>query len=397
MQNTYRVTTLKSIRAIRNPLLVVGLAVSLAACSSSDAENPANANAAAMPPPTVTVAAVVNRQVADTGNYVGRTSAVQRVELVARVPGVLEKRDFVEGADVTTGEVLFEIEPKQYEANHAVTAAAVANAEAAYQKALQFRDRLRSVTAGGVSATAKDEAENNFLQAAAMREQAKAQHQLSELQLSYANIKAPISGRIGTASVDVGNLVGPDTGVLATIVQLDPVRVTFGVSERISTDFMQARLEKGLDQPGMDFFTPRIMLSDGEEYPHVGKLDFVSTEINPATSTLEVRAVFPNPDGLIRPGQFVNVAVQRGDTVEHPIVPQSSVQQDQAGYYVLVVDSEGTVEQRRVVLGDRLEIDWVVESGVEAGEQVIYAGLQKVRPGAKVTANVADPRSGLED
>lgn len=396
MQKPYRATTQESIRAVRAPLLAVGLAALLTACSSSDGGNPANANPAAMPPPSVTVSPVVIRQVSDTENYVGRTSAVQRVGLVARVPGILEKRAFLEGADVSAGDVVFEIDPRQYEANHAVTAAAVASAEAAYQEALQFRNRLRAVTAGGVSATAKDEAENNFLQAAALLEQAKAQHQLSELDLSYAKIDAPISGRIGTAAVDVGNLVGPDTGVLATIVQLDPVRVTFGVSERASTEFMHARIEKGLGRPSMEFFTPRIILSDGEEYPHVGKLDFVSTEINPATSTLEVRAVFPNPDGLIRPGQFVNVAVQRGDTVERPVVPQSSVQQDQGGYYVLVVDNEGAVEQRRVVLGDRLGIDWVVESGVAVGEQVIYAGLQKVRPDAKVTVTVGDPRSGLE-
>lgn len=391
-----RAITPDTARQIRNPLLAIALTATLAACSSSDAENAGNANASAMPPPSVTVAPVITREVADTGNYVGRTSAVQRVELVARVPGVLEKRDFIEGSDVSAEQLLFEIDPRQYEANRAVTAAAVANAEAAYQKALKYRNRIRSVSAGGVSATAKEEAEISLLQAEAMREQAKAQLQLSELELSYAKITAPIAGRIGTASVDVGNLVGPDAGVLATIVQLDPVRVTFGVSERISTEFMQARLQKGLGQPGMEFFTPKIMLSDGEVYPHEGKLDFVSTEINAATSTLEIRAVFPNPDGLIRPGQFVNVAVQRGNTQELPIVPQSSVQQDKAGYYVLVVDGEGTVEQRRVVLGDRLEIDWVVESGLEAGEQVIYAGLQKVRPGAKVTVNVGDPRSGLE-
>jgi membrane fusion protein (multidrug efflux system) len=397
MFSKYLAVTSHTLRSTPSPLVVFTLAFTLVACSPADSDSAAPSSlGAGPPPPSVTVAPVITRQVADIGNYVGRTTAVQRVELVARVPGVLEKRDFVEGSEVTAGQLLFEIDPRQYDANRAVTAAALANAEAAHTKALKYRNRLNSVTAGGVSATAIEEAENNLLQAAAQRAQAKAQLQLSELELSYAKITAPISGRIGTASVDVGNLVGTNAGVLATIVQLDPVRVTFGVSERVSTRFMQARLEQGLGRPDMEFFTPRIVLSDGEEYPHVGKLDFIATEISPTTSTLEIRAVFPNPEGLIRPGQFVNISVQRGAKQERPVVPQSSVQQDQAGYYVLVVDGEGTVGQRRVTLGERLGIDWVVESGLEPGEQVIFAGIQKVRPGAKVTINVADPRSGLE-
>ncbi len=375
----------------------LGLVLLLSACTPPGSSDTATANAApaAPPPPSVTVTPVITRAVADSASYVGRTSAVERVELFARVEGVLEQRDFVEGTEVTQGQLLFEIDPVQYNANSAVMAAAVANAEAAYEKARKYRNRLRSVKAGGVSANTMEQAVNDLLQTTAQLEQARAQLQLSDINVGYTRIKAPISGRIGTASVDVGNLVGPTSGVLATIVQLDPINVTFGVSERVSTQFMLARQQQGLGRPDMNFFTPRLLLSDGTEYPHSGTMDFVANEISPSTGTLEIRASFPNPQGLIRPGQFVNISVQRGALSEQNVVPQSSVQQDQNGYYVLVVDGEGTVEQRRVTMGDRLDIDWVIESGVEPGEQVIYAGLQKVRPGAKVTTNVADPRAGL--
>lgn len=375
----------------------ISLVLVMTACTPPGSTDPAAAGATpAPPPPSVTVTPAITRTVADSASYVGRTSAVQRVELVARVEGVLEKRDFVEGTEVTQGQLLFEIDPVQYNANSAVTAAAVANAEAAYEKARKYRNRLRSVKSGGVSANTMEQAVNDLLQTTAQLEQARAQLQLSDIDVGYTRIKAPISGRIGTASADVGNLVGPNSGVLATIVQLDPVHVTFGVSERVSTEFMLARQQQGLGRPDMNFFTPRLVLSDGSEYPHSGTLDFVANEISPTTGTLEVRANFPNPQGLIRPGQFVQISVQRGAPSEQTVVPQSSVQQDQSGYYVLVVDGEGTVEQRRVTMGDRLDIDWVITSGLEPGEQVIYAGLQKVRPGAKVTTSVADPRAGLK-
>lgn len=371
------------------PLLAASLA--LAACGKPAPD----AAGSAAPPPAVLVAPVVEREVIAGNTYIGRTSAAQQVALVARVEGVLLQRDFTEGTVVSEGQLLFEIEPDQYQASLAVAKAAVTNARASHEKARKYYQRLQRVVAGGVSAATMEQAENDLGIAAAQLEQAQAALKLRELDLDHTRIRAPIGGRIGAASVDVGNLVGPSSGVLATIVQHDPIHVDFAISERVLTDFRQRRLAAGQAAPELDWFKPHLTLSNGSPYGPTGRLEFIGNGFSRSTGSLDLRAVFPNPDLLLLPGQFVTVTLQRGEPQSSPVVPQAAVQQDQSGYYVLVVDGEGEVEQRRVKVGDRVDIDWVVESGLRPGEQVIFEGLQKVRPGVKVQATVADPHAGI--
>lgn len=349
----------------------------------------------AAPAPAVIVTTVTQRELNAGDTHVARTSAVHRVELQARVKGVLQKRDFKEGALVDKNQLLFQIEPDQYQADQAVSKAAVAQARAGYEQARKYRDRLKSVARGGVSAADQDEAQNKLLAAKAKLDQARAQQQLSDLNLSYTQIHAPISGRISAASVDAGNLIGPQSGVLATIVQMDPIYVNFTVSERNATDFLQRRFKAGEDRPELSEFQLQLRLSNGSSYGRTGRLDYIASEIDRTTGTLAMRGIFDNPNGLLRPGQYVNVTLARAAPEKRLVIPQAAVQQDKKGYYVFVVNADDKAQQRRVELGQRLEIDWVVESGLEAGERVIFEGLQKVRPGAQVKPETGDPHAGL--
>jgi membrane fusion protein (multidrug efflux system) len=201
----------------------------------------------------------------------------------------------------------------------------------------------------------------------------------AEINLSYAAIRMPIAGDAGAASVDVGNLVGPDSGVLTTIVNADPIRVEFAISERELLNY-RARKQEGTAQA----YTPRMRLANSRMFKDPGGITFVDNKVDPRTGTIKVRAEFPNPDGLVTPGQFVQIVLSASEPRDALVVPQSAVQANQAGAFVLVVGAEDKVEARPVTLGDRDGASVVVAEGLRAGEMVIVAGLQKVRPGATV-------------
>jgi membrane fusion protein (multidrug efflux system) len=205
--------------------------------------------------------------------------------------------------------------------------------------------------------------------------QAKAALRAADLDLSYTEITSPIDGRIGEARYSVGNLVNNESAQLATVTSIDPIYITIAVSEKRLIDTRRQGLD--IENPPV---APQLTLSDGSRYEHDGQFDFLGTEVSQSTDTVQARAVFPNPEKLLLPGQFVNVVVRQKETETALVVPQIAVQEDQQGRFALVVNQADEVEIRRITVGDQIDGVWVVEDGLAEGERVIVQGLQKVRP-----------------
>ena len=248
---------------------------------------------------------------------------------------------------------------------------------------VQLRRGEELVKNGNIPRSEVDLRRAQDLMAQAAIQEAQAALEQAQINLGYTEIHAPIAGRIGRADLSVGNLVGPDTGVLATIVSQDPIYVTFPVSQR---QLLAHRGERG--DPVV-----RVTLPDGTLYDHPGKLNFLDVQVDPGTDTVTVRAELPNPERVLVDGQFVGVRVERGEPVQMLAVPQASVQIDQAGPFVLVVGGDNKVEARRITLGAVAGAQVVVQKGLETGDKVIVEGIQKVRPGMVVAASEAPPRA----
>lgn len=363
--------------------LVIGLLTAILWCPLGAAAAPAGPGQGRVP--AVTVALVAEREVNPPVQYVGRVQAIQSVDLRAQVQGYLEQVNFREGADVQRGELLYQIEQGPYRARVNEARAKVARAEATLTKADQYLKRLKSVRSGGVSATDIDTATAEQLQAKAQLQEAEANLEQAELDLGYTTIKAPIDGRIGHTAFTPGNLVGVDSGALARIVQINPIRVVYSVSENEFVTVKMAHRNESREELNRKL-VPRLKLPNGEAYGSTGRLDFADNQVDPDTGTIAVWAVFDNPDAILLPGQYVNVLVSAEDGRRLPVVPQAAIQEDSKGRYVFVVNAGSKVEQRRIETGPSIGTDWAVKTGLKAGEKVIVQGVQKVRPGQLVKA-----------
>ncbi len=369
-------------------------ALLLAAILGGCQQDPMAAAPPKRPPPAVTVAPVIMEDVVRTHELVGRTRAVKTVNLVARVLGNLEKRNFKEGEDVAKGDLLFIIEQAPYRIAVNAAKANVAKARATLQNAKTYLKRVRSVRKGGVSQSDLDKAHSDVLKAEASLAESKANLEQAKLDLSYTEIRAPIAGRIGRVTVNEGNLVSPETGTLATIIQMDPMYVLFTVGSAEVLTELQNQIKKGKATT----FTPKILLPNGTEYPFKGVEDFVSHMVDEKTGTITIRAIFKNPSKnvvpgqaniphkirILLPGQFVKVIVQRDEIRSEKVIPQIAIQEDQQGKFVLVVDGENRVQKRPIQVGEKHGVKWIVKEGLQIGERVISEGLQKVRPGITV-------------
>ena len=345
------------------------------------------ATAQGAPPPAVTVTPVVSREVTATGDFIGRVVAIDKVDVVARISGFINERNFTEGQQVKTGDLLFSIEPDTYKAAVDQQTANLAKAKATEVNAnLQLQRGQDLVRNQNIPQSEVDQRAANAQAAHADVMQAQALLEQARINLGYTEIRSPVDGRIGLANFTVGNLVSPSSGPLATIVSQDPIYVTFQASE---ADIIEYKHRIAASADKNPHVTIHIKLPDGTVYPHPGRTNLLDVQVQPDTDTVLVRAQLPNPEGMLIPGGIVGVITERGAPQASLIIPQSAVQLDQAGRYVMVVGADKKVEQRRITTGVEQGRDIVVTQGLKQGELVIVEGIQKVHPGQVVATNLA--------
>lgn len=357
-------------------LLMFGL-VAPHPAAAADEKKPTASNA---PAPAVLVSAAERRPLGKQTEYVGRVLALKKVDIRARVNGFMQEQRFDPGANVKEGDVLYIIEPEPFQAALAQRQAQVAAAIATQENAAASLQRYKTLENKQVaSEAALDVKIADEKRAVASIKEATAAQKEAEIQLSYTKIVAPISGRVGRSAVDPGNLVGPESGVLVTLVSTDKMYVLFPVTQ---AQLLEARRTGGRPEN----LTVRAKLADGTFLKEPGKIDFVDVKVDARTDGQIVRAIFPNPDGLLTDGQTVRLVIERSDPEKFLTIPMAALSTDQAGPYAFVIDADGTAHQRRLKLGISRDGRIAITEGLKEGENVVVQGLQKVRDGAKVVA-----------
>jgi len=341
----------------------------------------------AAPPPAVLVHPAELRSMTKQAEFVGRAEALEKVDLRARVPGFLGPRLFKDGDDVKEGQVVFTIEKEPFETAVDQRKAQLASAQARLVNAdQQLRRAVELAPRGNIELAKVDERRAEQAQAKAAVMEAEANLRDAQIQLSYTEIKTPISGRIGRAAVSPGNLIGPDSGVLATVVKDDPMQVLFSETQR---ELLEARES---DPTGK--VRARVRLADGSLYSEKGRIDFLDVQVNPRTDGQTVRAMFPNPDDILTSGQTVRVIIEEKGGDKVVVIPQFATAVDQTGSYVFVVGQDDKVEQRRVRIGTVRDGLAVVDEGIEPGERVVVQGQQRIRAGITVAPQLESPPAG---
>ena len=348
----------------------------------------AHAQAPAAPPPAVGVVAVEMRAVTETSEFVGRVQAVERVEITARVTAVIEARLFDEGAEVKAGVPLYRLERAPFEAAVAQQDAAVAQTEARVDQTDAVLTRVQALmtTPSGLR-SALDDARGNHLAAVGALQGAQALQRVARINLGYTEIAAPIAGKIARGNVSVGNVVGPGTGSLTSIVSQDPMNVTFPVGVRALLRLDERYRGKG----GMAAVAVRVRLPDGRAYGPEGKIDYQDPTIVAGTDSILLRARIPNPERQLIDGEFVTVIVAGIEPVAALAIPRAAVLADVQGNYVYVVAADNKVERRPIKLGQSTAETAVIVSGLSVGEMVISDGMQRARPGLVVNPGPAAP------
>ncbi len=406
-------------------VVLLAAALSLAACQSSSKAQ----NRMAFPPPPVSVIEVQAQDVPIYGEYAAQTFARDMVEVRGRVDGFIEKRLFQVGSDVRAGQTLYVLDRRPYAADVDKAKGDVAQSEANLEfakkqvaliqaqanlaqakanlvKAQQDVDRLQPLVSQEAAAkqdldnalAARDankanvaaltanveqtrlQARTNIDAAAAQLASSKALLRTAELNLGYATITAPISGRIGDSLIEVGGLVSKAAAQpLTTIVPLDPIWVRFKVSEAEYLGYEKSRdVQKSVNLP------IRLVLADDSVFPHQGQIRNALNQVDPKTGTLEIQGTFPNPEHRLLPGQFGRVRLLTREANNVIVVPQRAVQQLQSMQSVFTVGPDNKAQLRTIVTGDRVGDGWIVTQGLKPGDRVIVEGVQKVRPGAPV-------------
>jgi len=373
------------------PALALLLAAALAACS----ENGQSAQAPAAPPPApVGIVTVKPEALPVMDELPGRIAPTRIAEVRPRVSGIVVQRVFEQGSTVNEGDVLYRIDPAPFRLQVEKARAALQRAEAGELQARQQAARHQELRERNVaSAQAVENAVAALAQAEADVASARAALASAELDLEYAEVKAPISGRIGRALITEGALVGSGAAdILATIQQLDPVYADFTQSANDLLRLRRALKAGELTPAGEDAAVVRLVLDDGTPYPHAGRLLFSEAAVDATTGQVTLRGEFPNPDGDLLPGMYVRVLIEQGVQPQTIAVPQQAVQRDTAGKsQIFVINAEDVVERRAVTAGRIVGNRWVIDEGLNPGDRVVVEGFQKIRPGAKVVATEWKP------
>lgn len=357
------------------------IAIALAGCDS-------NTPPAIPPPPIVSIVKVKAEPVALSFPYAGRIAAFKDVEVRARVPGILQEKSFTEGAAVKAGDVLFRIDPAPYQAELASTEAQLKEAQAQLARTQRDAERATTLLERQVGTEkARDDAVSAHELAKAGVVGAGARVKTARINLGYTTITAPIAGTISTRVLPEGSLVGTNgnDSLLTRISQLDPVYVHFSFADTEATEIRRLVDSGEGEGPADGKLQVRIIFGDRKDYDHRGYVDFIDSNLDMQTGTVRARAVVPNPESRLRPGQFVRVSVEGITRNGAIVVPQAAVMQGPQGQFVYALEADDKASIRPVTIGREVADGWIVEKGLKAGDRIVTEGVIKVKPGAPVT------------
>ena len=378
----------------RRRLVLLATVAFAAGCGKSG--GPQQPQQQQMPPAEVGVMIAKAQAVPLTRDLVGRLSATRTADVRARVAGVLQKRVYTEGTDVKEGQLLFQIDPAPLQAALNAQLANLAAAQATAQNNRIAAERARSIAEKGLmSKTEWDNAEAAERTSAAAVKQAEANVQTAKINLSYASVTAPISGRAGQQQVTEGALVGQgEATLLTTVEQIDPLYVNF--SQAVGElDLLKRAVASGaVELSAPNKAKIELLRPDGSPYDIAGTLDFSDAAVDAATGAVNLRGIVPNPQRLLLPGMFVNVRVSIGELKHAWLVPQAAIQRDAQGAYVMVLGADGKIAQKVIDTYTTQGADMIVTGGINDGDQIVTSGLMKVRPGAPAKVAAPQPAPG---
>ena len=378
-----------------SPAWVAWVALSVVVCGGC---KPRNVETKPAPPPLVTVSTPIERTVTEFVDFTGRTEAPYSVDIKARVTGYLTKMPFVEGTEVKTGDMLFEVDPRPYQAQLDNAKGEVFLNEAKLKLAKADNARAKNIAqmnAGAISKQDLDKYEAAEEEASAAVQASKANLESYQINLGFTKVTSPIDGRVSRYNITIGNLVNADMTLLTTVVSQDPIYVYYDVDEMTLLNFMRRLIAADADPLQMKKYPVYMALADETGYPHEGYVNFANNVVNASTGTITVRGVFSNPDSpskrrLLKPGMFVRVHFPVGDPHPALLVSEKALGTDQGRKYLLVVNEKNIVEYRPVTTGP-LQDDGlrVIESGLSLSDRVVTSGLQLAKPKAEVRVETA--------
>lgn len=367
----------RSARGARVLVTIVALAALAAGCGKKEPPPVAKG------PVEVTVVTVAPRDTPAVFEYVAQTQSSRQVNIQARVNGFLDRRVYTEGAIVKAGQVLFLMDKKPFQAQVDAAKAQLSKAQAAAEVARQNLERVKPLAAAeALSQKDLDDATGNYQSTAAQVDAAKAQLTTAELNLSYCTITAPVAGITGAAAQADGTYLNQQNAQLTTVAVLSPMYVNFSLSENEFQGFRDQIAKGQLERAPDNSYVVEIVLVDGQVFPHTGRVTFADPAYSAQTGTFLIRATVDNPQGLLKPNQYVRVRVKGATRPNAILLPQRAVLQGARGHFVWVVDKDGKAENRPVTVGDWSGDEWLVIEGLRAGEKVVVDGGLKLGPGA---------------